>query len=326
MRPLRIEFSGAWYHIINRGINHQTIFNTNEHRKFFLSLLDDITNKFYVEIHAYCLMDNHYHILLKITVPNLSKVMQYFNGVYTQYFNRSIGRDGPLFRGRYKAILVDADSYLLQLSRYIHLNPVDANICATPLYPWSSYQFYIQSINKPKWLHCEMILQLISGKNVHASYADFVSDGLDNEISDFYCKKYLPVIIGNDSFIKKHIKLINDKIKEVCGSDIKRCQEFPNIEMIMDAVINYFEVDSQSMLSSMTGKINIPKMMLIFLSKQLGQLSYQKIAEHLGLKPTSVSSSMKRFNQMKCNNHQIEEGIHTLTNIILLSFEKLPLK
>lgn len=323
MRPLRIEFEGAWYHVMNRGANHQCIFITEEHRRIFLSLLEDITNKFYVEIHAYCLMDNHYHILIKTPFPNLGKVMQYLDGVYTQRFNRSSKRDGPLFRGRYKAILIDSDSYLLQLSRYIHLNPVESNLCQDPFdYQWSSYRFYIQFVDKPKWLYCKMILTLMTGDNLQKSYLHFVMQGVDEEIANFYNKKQLPVILGSDLFIKKHVESVSEKIKEICGADIKRCKEFPDISMIMNAVIKYYQIDTRAIFASTTGKLNIHKMIVIFLAKQLGQLSHKKISEYFGLKPSSISTALKRFDLTKNKCQKLEEEIGALTSVILTSFDK----
>ena len=127
-RPLRIEYPGAWYHVMNRGVDRQPIFLHDAHRESFLSLLSDISRSYQVEIHAYCLMNNHYHLLVRTPLGNISRAMRHLNGVYTQRFNSMEKRDGSLFRGRFKAILVEADEYLLRLSRYIHLNPVAAKL------------------------------------------------------------------------------------------------------------------------------------------------------------------------------------------------------
>ena len=137
-RPLRIVFEGAWYHVMNRGAGRRAIFPTDEHRETFLALLGEMAGTFGVEVHAYCLMSTHYHLLLHTRRGNLSDALRHLNGIYTQRHNRQRRTDGPLFRGRFKAILVDADSYLAQLSRYIHLNPVPAKIPEHALdTPWS---------------------------------------------------------------------------------------------------------------------------------------------------------------------------------------------
>ncbi|MFQ5903814.1 MAG: transposase [Candidatus Binatia bacterium] len=143
-RPLRIEYPGALYHITSRGIERRRIFLGNSDRVKFLEILEDYHERYGILIHSYVLMDNHYHLVLETPRGNLLKVMHGINGGYTGYFNRRYGRAGHLFQGRYKGILVDKNPYLLQLSRYVHLNPVTAEIVEGPgTYRWSSYGGYI---------------------------------------------------------------------------------------------------------------------------------------------------------------------------------------
>jgi len=144
-RPLRVEFQGAWYHVMNRGAGRRRTFFARRDFLRFLDLLGDASAVFNLEVHAYCLMGNHYHLLVRTPDGGLGRAMRHLNGVYTQYINRRRERDGSLFRGRYRAILVDSGSYLLQVSRYIHLNPVDAGIVERPeSYPYTSYGFYVE--------------------------------------------------------------------------------------------------------------------------------------------------------------------------------------
>jgi putative transposase len=128
-RPLRIEFEGAWYHVMNRGAGRRLIYRSSRHRDTFLRLLAEVTELFAVEIHAYCMMGNHYHLLTRTPRANLGRAMRHLNGVYTQRFNLTCGTDGPLFRGRYRSVLVAADTHLLQVSRYIHRNPGVPGLC-----------------------------------------------------------------------------------------------------------------------------------------------------------------------------------------------------
>lgn len=128
-RPLRIEYPDAWYHVMNRGRRGDNIFADNEDYETFIVLLQEASKMFDLRISAYCLMPNHYHILVQTPRGNLSRAMRHINGVYTQRYNRKRKTDGQLFRGRYKSILVDADNYLLELLRYIHRNPVRAHLC-----------------------------------------------------------------------------------------------------------------------------------------------------------------------------------------------------
>ena len=124
VRPLRIEYPNAWYHVTSRGVARSEIFRDDKDRKRFLKILEESVDAFNVEVHCYVLMSNHFHFLLKTPEGNLSRFMQRFNTAYTTYFNLRHRRSGHLYQGRYKAILVEADEYLLELSRYIHLNPV----------------------------------------------------------------------------------------------------------------------------------------------------------------------------------------------------------
>jgi len=143
-RPLRIEYPGAWYHVMNRGKKSEKIFHDRHDYQVFVDLLEESSEMWNIRVAAYCLMTNHYHILLQTPDGNIARSMRHINGVYTQRFNRKHSCDGQLFRGRYKSILVSADSYLLQLVRYIHRNPVKAGIVSTPDdYPWSSHTGYL---------------------------------------------------------------------------------------------------------------------------------------------------------------------------------------
>ena len=127
-RPLRLEFAGALYHVTSRGDRLEDIYNSDEDREAFLEVLAEVCARYNWKCHAYCLMSNHYHLLVETPDANLSKGMRHLNGVYTQRFNREHKEAGHLFQGRYKAILVDKKNYLLELARYIVLNPVRAEM------------------------------------------------------------------------------------------------------------------------------------------------------------------------------------------------------
>jgi putative transposase len=131
-RPLRIKFPNAWYHVMNRGRRAEKIFIDPNDYKVFVDLLKETAGTWNIKVAAYCLIYNHYHIFLKTPEANISRSMRHLNGVYTQRFNRRHKLDGPLFRGRYKSIVVGADHYLLQLVRYIHKNPVKAGLVENP--------------------------------------------------------------------------------------------------------------------------------------------------------------------------------------------------
>lgn len=159
-RPLRIEYAGAFYHVMNRGLERREIFREKKDYEAFLDLSLEIHRRFKVIFHAYCLMPNHYHLMVETPAANLSRAMRHVDGVYTQRFNKRRGRVGPLFQGRYKAVLVDQESYSLQLIRYIHLNPVKAGIVKNPEdHPYSSLRFYTRDGKPAEFLETGWVLK-----------------------------------------------------------------------------------------------------------------------------------------------------------------------
>jgi putative transposase len=176
-RPLRIEYPGAFYHITSRGNELKDVFKSQKDREKFLSYFDSATLRYGAVIHVYCMMGNHYHILMETPEGNLSQIMHHINASYTTYFNVKRQRAGHLFQGRYKAIVVDADEYAKELSRYIHLNPVRAGLVDNPgKYSWSSYSYYIGQEKAPEWLSRDFILAYF-GKTASVAqkrYREFV--------------------------------------------------------------------------------------------------------------------------------------------------------
>ena len=158
-RPLRIQYPGAVYHVMNRGSSRQKVFLETRDYEVFINTIGELHNRWRVEVFAYCLMGNHYHVCLRTPEGNLARVMRHLDGLYTQRFNRLHRRDGALFRGRYKAILVDKDNYLAQVVRYIHLNPLGASLVREPQsYLWSSHRLYLRPKEIPKWLQIEEVM------------------------------------------------------------------------------------------------------------------------------------------------------------------------
>lgn len=144
-RPLRLEFEGAIYHVTARGDRREPIFQDDSDRKMLLAIMGQALERFEAVLCAYCLMENHYHFVLRTHQPNLSRLMRHINGVYTQAFNRRHAQVGHLFQGRFKALLVDKDAYLLEVCRYVDLNPVRAGIVKQPGdWVWSSYRAHTE--------------------------------------------------------------------------------------------------------------------------------------------------------------------------------------
>lgn len=203
-RPLRIEYPGAFYHVIQRGNDRKNIFISDQDRIKFFEYLSVIHTRYKVDIHTYCLMNNHYHLILETKNANLTKAMHYLNTSYTVYFNVKRKRSGHLFQGRYKAILVEADEYLHQLSRYIHLNPVRIGLVKDPAdYPYSSYKYFISNNKSPDWLNTGFILSLFD-KNINKAkslYKKFVLEAIGNETDIIRKNISFGFLLGSPEFV-----------------------------------------------------------------------------------------------------------------------------
>ncbi|MCI0507543.1 MAG: transposase [Gammaproteobacteria bacterium] len=203
-RPLRLEFHGALYHVTSRGDGREAIYLDDEDRKMHLAVLADVVKRFNWAIHAWCQMGNHYHLLIETPEANLARGMRQFNGVYTQRFNRRHGRVGHVFQGRYKAIIVQKDSYLLELARYIVLNPVRAGMVRSVKdWPWSSYRATAGLAESPQWFDTEWLLSNFSTRKRQAKelYKKFVAQGR-NQPSPWEQLRN-QIYLGDEQFIEK---------------------------------------------------------------------------------------------------------------------------
>lgn len=180
-RPLRIELHGGLYHITSRGDRREDIFIDDADRRQWLTLLGEVCARYNWFCHAYCLMDNHFHIVVETVDSNLSAGMRQLNGVYTQWHNRTHDRVGHVFQGRFKAVMVQREGYLLELARYVVLNPVRAGMCNQPDdWPWSSYQAMVGQVTPPPWLQVRWLLSQFGQhpQAAAAAYIDHVRAGV----------------------------------------------------------------------------------------------------------------------------------------------------
>lgn len=218
-RPLRIQYPGAVYHITSRGNGYNKIFIDDEDREGFLKILARAVSKYDWICHAYCLMDNHYHLLIETPRGNLCKGMRHLNGIYTQIFNCYHRKVGHILQGRYKAIIVDKDNYLLELSRYIVLNPVRAGKVKHVVdYRWSSYRATVGMAKNQDFLNYNWILQQFSEEESKArkKYSEFISDRVGGEKKPWE-EVIGQIYLGDKNFINSISELIeeNKTVKEV---------------------------------------------------------------------------------------------------------------
>jgi putative transposase len=236
-RPLRIEYPGAFYHVTSRGNEQKDIFKSQKDREKFLSYLESAVVRYGATIHAWCLMSNHYHLLMETPAGNLSQIMRHINGAYTTYFNLKRKRAGHLFQGRYKAILVEADEYATELSRYIHLNPVKAGIVAKPDdYQWSSYRIYIGQSEAPDWLKTDFILGYFGRKAPDAKnkYLKFVEDLLVKEYDSPLKATVASTVLGSPEFVREiSERHLGEKWAERSVPAVKELAKWPSMDEII---------------------------------------------------------------------------------------------
>ena len=308
-RPLRIEYDGAWYHVINRGAGRQPVFTTDEQRRYFLSLLADTYDRFNAEWHAYCLMDNHYHLLVRTPEANLQRIMRHINGLYTQYYNRTEGRDGPLFRGRYKAILVEAQAYWAQLSRYIHRNPLEAGLVTRmDGYPWSSYPAYLDKHKRPAWLTCEYILTSLAASRVIDAYKAYVAEGIDEEMMEFYAKNKQPPVLGSDEF-KKRLKLGTEDIDV---PDLRQARVKPTVQRIVEVVCRHLEVEVESVWALQRGRTanNPARGMAMYVCQREADMKLGEIAGRFGMKHyASAGTGIRQFEKRLAQDRRLQKSM-----------------
>ena len=273
-RPLRVEFSGAIYHLTSRGNARQKVFFTDADRELFLDTLSQVVSRYGWICHAYCLMANHYHLLVETPKANLSLGMRQLNGMYTQSFNRRHNRVGHLFQGRFKAILVEKESYLLELCRYIVLNPVRVKGKGEiGGWKWSSYRATAGLASVPEFLSTDWILEQFGKKRAKAQkqYRAFVREGLENRPWEELKGQ---IYLGSEAFIERHSPG-NQELKEIPRVQLKAVK--PSLERIF----------------AKSGKRAI-----VQAYKEHGY-RLQEIAAHLGVHYATVSRRLKQMEQQE---------------------------
>ncbi len=293
-RPLRIEYPGAWYHVMNRGSGRRWIFRSEAQRHYFLALLAETAERFNAEWHAYCLMGNHYHLMVRTPEGNLRRIMRYLNGLYTQHFNRAERKDGALFRGRYKAILVDAEAYWLELSRYIHRNPLAAGIVeALGEYPWSSYRAYAGLEKTPDWLTTGFILHAIGQRRRRRRYAEFVARDTSQELEAFYGGSKLSPVLGDDQF---RARVLKGQASNIDLQDLKRARTLPTLAKIVAVTARHFGVDESVVWESRRGLgvVSPARSVAMYLCQRAGAMGLAEIAEVFDLASYASAGSTIR--------------------------------
>lgn len=284
-RPLRIEFEGALYHVTSRGDRREAIYEDDDDRQQFLALLGQVVAQMNWLCYAYCLMANHYHLVIETPEGNLAKGMRQLNGVYTQASNRRHQRVGHLFQGRYKAIIVDKDAYLLELTRYVVLNPVRAGVVAEPgQWQWSSYNAMIGTQPSPAWLATAGLLAHF-GKNrakARARYAQFVAEGMED--AGPWKQVQRQIFLGDERFVTRLQTQLGTQREDINIPQIQRRPPPPSLPVIA----TQYPTRNEAIVAAYS----------------TGEYSYQDIATYFGVHFTTVGRLVREARQREEGGNQ----------------------
>ena len=311
-RPLRIEFSGAFYHITARGNERKSVYKSKRDRERFLSYLESATDRYGAVVHVYCLMDNHYHLFLETPRGNLSQIMHHVNGAYTTYFNTKRQRSGHLFHGRYKAILVDVDEYAEELSRYIHLNPVRAGIVSDPgEYKWSSFQYYAGEKKAPEWLKREFILGYFA-KNMKTAgkrYRDFVYSVINQEYKNPFAELSHSIFLGGERFVAEiKSRFLGDKQEDRELPTLKALSERPEFNDIEKVVDSFFKSDEK-----------LARQIKLYICHRFSGKKLRDIGKKFGISESGVTQASRRIKIKAERESSLKRKIKSIQKKLALS-------
>ncbi len=304
-RKPRLHFPGAFYHVILRGNAGNKTFFSDEDARRFLLLLQEGVEKYKHRIHAYCLMTNHIHLAIQVGEVPLSRIMQNVSFRYTRYINRRKKQVGHLFQGRYKALLVDADSYLLELVRYIHNNPVRGRMVTTPeKYPWSSHTAYLGRVGAP-WLTTDWILSQFSEIEQSAieKYGEFILHGKGEKLrKEFYKGSVEGRILGDDHFVN-----------EVLAKTSEKMSGKSSLDQVLQAVCNHYKLRPDDLTSkSREKRIAEPRAIAAFLVRENEHLSLTDLGHKLCRDLSGLSQAASRLEKRLGVDGNLLESVDTI--------------
>jgi len=294
-RAWRIEYEGALYHILSRGNEQKDIFYDDQDRLLFLATIGEMSERFEIDVFAYVLMGNHYHMLLKTNRANLSKSMQWLGVTYTRRFNLRHFRSGHLFQGRFKSIIVQNDAYLMRLSCYIHRNPLRAGIVKRLAdYRWSSYKAYAYGDKAPEWLITKQIFSQFKGMDKYKAYREKVQRYAKEEKKLLEDLRY-GMIIGSKKFVDK---IRNTYLPEKPHKEIPQQRDLakgidPIVRLKEAAKILDCDLDHFRRVSRITKSERDDRNLLVFSVWKTGSLTNDEIGNLFGMTYSSVSHIVK---------------------------------
>ncbi len=317
-RKPRIHSSGAIYHVILRGNARQDIFTDDKDRYRFYEILQSSCERFHHRIHAFCLMTNHLHLEIQVGDVTLSRIMQNVSLRYTQWYNWRHKKTGHVFQGRYKAVMVDADAYLLELAAYVHLNPVRAHMVSRPAdYKWSSHRAYLGKESLP-WLEVNMILSQFSEnvKRARTKFAEFVEEkAAEDRREEFHGEKNTDSrIFGDDSFVDTVLAEAD------CLPERK-----PNVNAVIAAVEKLYDITDDSLSARGRNRlISEARSLAAWATLELSSGKLTELAGYVRRDPSTLTCAVRRIERRREEDQVLVEKMERLRrNLLESSFQVL---
>lgn len=311
----RIDYYNAWHHVMNRGAGSKKIFYSAKDREKFLSILAKVNAQYDLEIHAYCLMGNHYHLLVKSNEAKLSDGIRYLDGVYAKHYNYIRHTDGPLFRGRFKSCIIEDGQYLLDACRYIHLNPVKANMVTLAKdYYWSSMSAYLDLSIKPKWLTTTKVLSFFPDI-MH--FQHFTDTENDNDSDEGYEYKNWNPLLGSSLFQDTIKNFYSDSFNKTNQAHLLNATKQPSVKTIQEIVATYYNVSLESIVKPSFMSENTPRMVAMWLSQSAAKHNLSSIAHSFNIRSKSgISMAILRLKNRLKKEFSIAQDIAAISNAL----------
>jgi putative transposase len=315
-RELRIEFPGAFYHVTSRGNQKRPVFLSDDDRHFFLRCLAEAHARFGSLIHAYCIMENHYHLFIETPHGNLSRIIHLVNTTYSVYFNRKWNRSGHPFQGRYKAILVQAEQYARELVPYIHLNPVRRGLVDQPeKYSWSNYREYLGVTTSRPWTRTSLVLSYFGNHLTEARrrYTEYVIWRLHQSLASPLKAAKSSGILGDSEFIDRIKKTSLPDALDVPDRELPRLRK-PEVKPDLRMVIAAAE-------KALGPKNRLIKKVSIFVSHKNTSYTLKELAEFFHMSISAISEASRKTKKDLCLNQTLLRAISEIESQISSQME-----
>ncbi|MFQ5478767.1 MAG: transposase [Candidatus Binatia bacterium] len=318
-RPLRLQAPGLWHHVMNRGLERRTIIRDAEDAGTFFDLLTEANRRWGIRCHAACLMSNHYHLLLEDVEGLLSRAMRHIDGVFTQRFNRRHARDGALMKGRYRSQLVDHDSYLLEVIRYIHANPVEAQMVTHGAdYPWSSHRSYL-SREAPAWLTREVVFNHFGrSRSGLETFDAFVHERVPDAVLSALAIESRQSVVGPEAFVetwKSRIRRLGALQRE---REIPEARQLTALhpEWVINTACQFFDCSREELLASERGTRHLKREFTLLACREFTSVTNAAVGELFGIAAVTVPTAVRRARANLAQYEKCRRQYRQLTDVL----------